>query len=182
MMTVDQYRLLPDRDDVIQELHLGTVVTVTRPKMKHSKIQLRLVELLQPLARNQGVVATEVAFRALPEFDLRGADVAFVSQSRWGEFGQLPFEPPGERMEPEDAAVQQREPLDQRIAAAYVFALMDQDGLQRSRGPCPPGIRQKQDGPQPADRDRYSALRADDEAFGLACGAGEGTDLECAED
>lgn len=30
-----------------------------------------------------GVVETEVAFRALPEYDLRGADVAFVSQTRW---------------------------------------------------------------------------------------------------
>ena len=27
--------------------------------------------------------AAEVAFRALPEYELRGADVAFVSQSRW---------------------------------------------------------------------------------------------------
>jgi Uma2 family endonuclease len=29
------------------------------------------------------VVETEVAFRALPEYDLRGADVAFVAQQRW---------------------------------------------------------------------------------------------------
>ena len=30
-----------------------------------------------------GIVAAEVAYRALPEYDLRGTDVAFVSQSRW---------------------------------------------------------------------------------------------------
>jgi Uma2 family endonuclease len=29
------------------------------------------------------VVETEVAFRALPEYDLRGAEVAYVSQQRW---------------------------------------------------------------------------------------------------
>ena len=83
LMTVDQYRLLPGREDVVRELHWGTVVTLTRPKMKHAKVQLGLVALLQPFVQNLGVVATEVAFRALPEYDLRGADVAYVSQSRW---------------------------------------------------------------------------------------------------
>ena len=34
-----------------------------------------------------GVVETEVAFRALPEYDLRGADVAYVSQQRWDATG-----------------------------------------------------------------------------------------------
>ena len=59
---------------------------MTRPKMKHAKVQLGLVRLLQPFALDLGIVAIEVAFRALPEFpeyDLRGADVAFVSQARW---------------------------------------------------------------------------------------------------
>jgi Uma2 family endonuclease len=82
-MTVDQYRLLPDREDVIQELHWGILVTLSRPKMKHAKVQSRLVRLLRPLAEHLGVVESEVAFRALPEYDLRGADVAFVSQARW---------------------------------------------------------------------------------------------------
>jgi Uma2 family endonuclease len=35
------------------------------------------------LAEHIGVVETEVAFRALPEYELRGADVAFVSKERW---------------------------------------------------------------------------------------------------
>src|ERR1700684_1148518 len=83
LRTVDQYRLLPGREDVIHELHWGTPVTLTRPKMKHAKVQLRLVGFLQTFAPNTGVVATEIAFRALPEYDLRGADVAFVSQTRW---------------------------------------------------------------------------------------------------
>jgi Uma2 family endonuclease len=82
-MTVEQYRELPKHEDVIQELHLGQLTTLTRPKMKHAKLQLRLVRLLRPKAEHLGVVESEVAFRALREYQLRGADVAFVSQKRW---------------------------------------------------------------------------------------------------
>jgi Uma2 family endonuclease len=85
LMTVEQYRQLPPREDVTQELHWGQVVTLTRPKMRHAKLQSRLVRLLRPRAGHLGVVESEVAFRALPEYDLRGADVAFVSQQRWDE-------------------------------------------------------------------------------------------------
>lgn len=83
LMTVERYRLLPGREDAIQELHLGMLVTLTHPKMGILKIRSRLVRLLRPLAEHLGVVESEVAFRALPEYDLRGADVAFVSQTRW---------------------------------------------------------------------------------------------------
>jgi Uma2 family endonuclease len=83
MMTVDEYRQLPDREDVIQELHRGMVVTISRPKMGHAKLQSRLVDLPSPKAERLGVVAAEVALRALPEYDLRGADVAYVSRQRW---------------------------------------------------------------------------------------------------
>lgn len=85
LMTVEQYRKLPGREDIIQELHWGMVVALTRPKMKHAKLQSRLVRLMRPKAEHLGVVETEVAFRALPEYDLRGADVAYVSQQRWDE-------------------------------------------------------------------------------------------------
>jgi Uma2 family endonuclease len=69
LTTVDEYRRLPARDDVIQELHWGRVVTLTRPKMKHSKVQYRLVELLRPLVAGHGIVGAEIPFRALPEYD-----------------------------------------------------------------------------------------------------------------
>lgn len=82
-MTVEQYRKLAEREDIVQELHWGQLIALTRPKMKHTKLQYRLVELLQPFAKSKGIVASEVPFRALPEYDLRGADVAFVSQARW---------------------------------------------------------------------------------------------------
>lgn len=83
LMTVEQYRQLPELDDAIQELHLGCLVTLTRPKMKHAKIQARLGHLLRPKAKHLGIVESEVAFRAIPEYELRAADVAFVSQARW---------------------------------------------------------------------------------------------------
>lgn len=51
--------------------------------MRHAKLQLRLVELLRPKSQHLGIVAAEVAFRALPEYDLRGVDVAYVSRERW---------------------------------------------------------------------------------------------------
>lgn len=83
LMTVKQYRELPQRADVTTELRWGQVVTLTRPKMRHAKLQSRLVRLLRPKAEHLGVVESAVAFRALPEYDLRGADVAFVSRERW---------------------------------------------------------------------------------------------------
>jgi Uma2 family endonuclease len=83
LMTVEQFRELPEREDVIQELQWGQVVTLAPPKWGHTKLQHRLVELLRPKAKHKGMVASEVPFRALPEYELRVADVAFVSQERW---------------------------------------------------------------------------------------------------
>jgi Uma2 family endonuclease len=63
------------------------VVTLTRPKMRHAKLQSRLVRLLRPKAEPLGVAEMEVAFRAFPEYDLRGADVAYASRERWDATG-----------------------------------------------------------------------------------------------
>ena len=83
LMTVDEYCQLPEREDVIQELHWGQVVHLTRPKLKHTRLHYRLVDLLRPLAAGLGTVGAEMPFRALPEYDVRGADVALVSRERW---------------------------------------------------------------------------------------------------
>jgi Uma2 family endonuclease len=83
-MTVEQFRELPsDRGPLVHELHHGEVVTLTRPKAKHYKLQTRLADLLRPRAAHLGVVGIEMPFRAVPQFDLRAADVAFVSRERW---------------------------------------------------------------------------------------------------
>src|SRR5437016_5006799 len=84
LTTVERFRQLPeDGGPVYHELRHGEVVLVTRPKFKHHRIQDRLVELLKPAARATGHVSMEVAFRALPEYELRVADVAYVVRTRW---------------------------------------------------------------------------------------------------
>jgi Uma2 family endonuclease len=83
LMTVDEFRKLEDPPGEYLELHNGEVVALTRPKMKHHKLQVRLVDILGPILAKVGKVCAEQAFRAVPEYDLRVADVALVRWDRW---------------------------------------------------------------------------------------------------
>jgi Uma2 family endonuclease len=84
LMRVEEFRKLPEDDGpVYHELRHGERVEVTRPKAKHYRIQLRLQQLLAKVAPPGALVSIEVAFRALPEHELRVADVAYVSEQRW---------------------------------------------------------------------------------------------------
>ncbi len=84
LMTVEEFQDLPlDRGPVLHELHHGEVVTLTRPKARHYHLQYRLADLIRAKAGQLGFVGIELPFRAVPQFDLRAADVAFVSQERW---------------------------------------------------------------------------------------------------
>jgi Uma2 family endonuclease len=87
LMTVEQFHSRPECDGMLEELHWGQLVTLSRPKPWHIKLQMRIAELLRPLLENDGYVITELPFRALREYDLRAADVAFVSKQRWDEVG-----------------------------------------------------------------------------------------------
>jgi Uma2 family endonuclease len=83
-MTVEEFQDLPlDRGPVLHELRNGEVVTFARPKAKHYSLQKRLERLLEARAGHLGFVGIEMPFRAVAQFDLRAADVAFVSQERW---------------------------------------------------------------------------------------------------
>jgi Uma2 family endonuclease len=82
-MSVDEFRKLPESGEFYYELRHGEPVRVTRPKYKHSRIQHRLERLLAQAAGSMGVVTIEFPFRALPELELRAADVAFLNQERW---------------------------------------------------------------------------------------------------
>ena len=82
LMTVEQFHQLPETGPFYYELRHGELIKVTRPKFKHYRIQNRLVHLLEPAAPSGGLVGPEVAFRALPEHELRVADVAFVRKQR----------------------------------------------------------------------------------------------------
>ena len=83
LMTVDEFRKLPETGPFFYELRHGEPVQVTRPKAKHYVIQYRLQDLLREKAQSAGFVGVELAFRPRPEHELRVADVAFVSKDRW---------------------------------------------------------------------------------------------------
>ncbi len=87
LMTVEQFQSLPERSDALEELHWGCLVTLSRPKPWHIKLQIRLADLLRPLLASSGYVVTELPFRAVPEYELRAADVAFITRERWDGAG-----------------------------------------------------------------------------------------------
>ena len=83
LMTVKQFQALPERRAALEELHWGSPVTLSRPKPWHVKLQIRIADLLRPLLTEAGYVITELPFRAVPEYDLRAADDAFIARERW---------------------------------------------------------------------------------------------------
>lgn len=84
LVTVAEFRQLPEpADGAVLELWHGEVVRLRRPKKRHDDCQLRLRRLLQPFADALGVLKEEMTFRAEPEYELRVADVGFVTQARW---------------------------------------------------------------------------------------------------
>jgi Uma2 family endonuclease len=82
ILTVAEFRELPEGGDFTYELHNGEVVPVTRPSLGHWTIQKRLARLLESRLIGFGEVGTEFAYRPLSEYNLRATDVAAVSQER----------------------------------------------------------------------------------------------------
>jgi Uma2 family endonuclease len=82
LITVEQYRQLPKGGEFVYELHDGEVVEVTRPSEGHWDLQVHLVDLLRTKLASFGKVGMEFPYRAIPEFDLRAAEVAVVSWPR----------------------------------------------------------------------------------------------------
>ncbi len=85
LITVAQFQALADPPGAFYELHDGNLVLMTRPKLKHQVIQDRLNRLFKSFAPSASFISIEVAFRALPEYEFRVADVAYVSPQRWAE-------------------------------------------------------------------------------------------------
>jgi len=81
LITVAQFRQLPESGEYAYELHHGEVVAMTRPRLAHERLQRRLARLLETLLPSYEI-GVEYAFRPLAEFDLRAADVAAVSAAR----------------------------------------------------------------------------------------------------
>jgi Uma2 family endonuclease len=82
ILTVAEFRELPEGGEFTYELHHGEVVPVTRQKVGHWSIQKRLARLLESKL-TAFEVGTEFAYRGVPEYDLRAADVAAVSRQRF---------------------------------------------------------------------------------------------------
>lgn len=84
IMTVEEFRQLPEPiGDFAYELHHGELVQVTRPKHEHIDIQHHMQSLIANLLGKDWKVAVELPFRALPEHDLRAADVSAMPIARW---------------------------------------------------------------------------------------------------
>ena len=83
-MTVEEFQKLPKDDGpAYHELRHGEIVAVSRPKLKHLQMQKRIERLLEAAAGETGVVVMEFSFRPVPQYELRVADVGYVSRDRW---------------------------------------------------------------------------------------------------
>jgi len=78
----DFSQLAEDHGPAYHELRQGEIVPVTRPKWKHFLAQRNIRRLLDSLAEPGSIADTELAFRPLPDYELRVADVAWVSAAR----------------------------------------------------------------------------------------------------
>jgi Uma2 family endonuclease len=83
LITVTQFRRMPENEAYRYELRHGEVVAVTRPKTRHWRLQVRVSRLLERKLKAFGEVGMEFPFRPLPEFELMAADVAAVSRHRF---------------------------------------------------------------------------------------------------
>jgi Uma2 family endonuclease len=87
-MTVAEYlEATSAKDSPLYELHHGELVEVSRPKKKHAALQIWLYELLRPWALKTGQLMPEMAFQALPEYDLRAAHIGYADTQRWNAVG-----------------------------------------------------------------------------------------------
>src|SRR5689334_17186253 len=80
-MTREEFERLPD-DGVRHELSQGELVTLTRPKLRHTLMQMRLLELLLPAqAQGFGKVLFEPGCELAPD-TIRSPDVCFITAHR----------------------------------------------------------------------------------------------------
>jgi Uma2 family endonuclease len=83
LITVEQFLELPEGGEHTYELHHRSVVPATRPTARHTKLQRRMMRLLDTKLGSFGEVITELPYRPVPEFEVRAADVGVVLSSRW---------------------------------------------------------------------------------------------------
>ncbi len=79
LMTFAEFEQRTRPSGVRHELRHGELVQVAPLKNRHFLIQQVLRDLLDGAAAGDGRAYTEVGFRALPEYEYRTADVAYLS-------------------------------------------------------------------------------------------------------
>jgi Uma2 family endonuclease len=87
LITVAQFREMPEDEAYVCELLNCEVYAAARPKCWHLNRQHRLRDLLVPKLKGFEVLV-ELVFRAVPDFDIRAADIGAVSRARWALKGE----------------------------------------------------------------------------------------------
>jgi Uma2 family endonuclease len=82
-MTLAELEQLPEPQGFRYELHHGELVEVPFPKFGHTAIQQRIMLSLHAAAAKGSMVCMELGFVALPDFEYRRADVAYVEPARY---------------------------------------------------------------------------------------------------
>jgi Uma2 family endonuclease len=84
-VTWAEFLRLPERPEGGKryELHDGEVVLVPPARPLHIKLQKRIERLLESLAGDRGVVATEFPYRPVPNLQYWFADVAYIPKADW---------------------------------------------------------------------------------------------------
>jgi Uma2 family endonuclease len=94
LMTFAEFQAIPNPPGGIYELRHGELVQAAFPKFLHVRAQRQLRRLLESAAGDTGVVTQEMPYRPLPEYECWGADVAFISKSRWDSIEEYLFGAP----------------------------------------------------------------------------------------
>ncbi len=124
-ITLEEYAQLPDDDLYIDEVSRGLLVREPRPGNEHGRIQVLLGGLLAVHVREHGlgqVVAESGFILERDPLTLRGADVAFVARSRYGDappkgWAEFPPDLAVEILSPSDRPARMAEKVAQYFAA-----------------------------------------------------------------
>lgn len=83
LITVAEFLERPEVPGGYEELRQGEIVMVAWPKHGHTSLQHRIRTVLERTLDSSFVVDKEMAFRALPEHEIRRAEVGVIRLSRW---------------------------------------------------------------------------------------------------
>jgi Uma2 family endonuclease len=82
-MTAAEFANLPSSGDYIAELHNGALVLNKRPNKRQDGRLFRVRRALQAWADEAGILSLHFPFCPLPDYEVRVADLAFITQARW---------------------------------------------------------------------------------------------------